>query len=139
MFYFSVLLLSLEKRSTTSNHASGALAIGLPKQSCEKPKTKTNTERRNAEHLASHYHISELQCTLHWDSASHKTHPNDKKKLTEQINIECLEYTHAFPLLLRKRKVKQNKNLNAKIQTANIKIFKPQANRCVTLRVNALI
>lgn len=31
--YFNVLLLSLEKRSTTSNQASGALDIGRPKQS----------------------------------------------------------------------------------------------------------
>jgi hypothetical protein len=29
------LLLSFEVRSTTSNHESGALAIGLPKQSCK--------------------------------------------------------------------------------------------------------
>jgi hypothetical protein len=39
MLYFSVLLLSLEWRSTTSNQASGALDIGLPKQSCQKFKT----------------------------------------------------------------------------------------------------
>jgi hypothetical protein len=31
--YCSVLLLSFEVRSTTSNHDSGAFAIGLPKQS----------------------------------------------------------------------------------------------------------
>jgi hypothetical protein len=36
--YCNVLLLSFEVRSTTSNQESGALAIGLPKQSCKTTK-----------------------------------------------------------------------------------------------------